>query len=130
MRLRILHGALLPACLFFAAQSTQAAFTIEPAIITFFVDRGEKAAYVELVHSGGDPAAVQMSVHERKLDINGEFIMNLGAKSPDFIVHPAQAILYPKERATVQIQYRSKGKITADRAFVLHSQEVPINVAK
>jgi len=45
-------------------------------------------------------------------------------------VHPAQVILYPKERATVQIQYRGKGKITSDKVYVLHSQEVPINLAK
>ncbi len=118
------------ACLLLSAQLVTAAFTIEPAIITFFADKGEKTAFVELVHTGGDPAAVQFSVFERRLDIDGAFVREGLAKSSDFVVHPAQVILYPKERANVQIQYKGKGKITTEKAFVLYSQEVPINVAK
>ena len=117
-------------CLFVAVQVTQAAFTIEPAIITFQANQGEKTAFVELVHTGGDPAAVQLSVFERTLDIDGVFIKSGMPKSNDFVVHPAQVILYPKERANVQIQYKGKGKITTEKAYVLYSQEVPINVAK
>jgi P pilus assembly chaperone PapD len=118
------------AYLLFAAQSTQAAFTIEPALITFFADRGEKTAFVEIVHTGGDPAAIQLSVLERLLDMDGVLLKNALPKSSDFVVHPAQVILYPKERATVQVQYKGKGKITTERAYVLYSQEVPIDVAR
>jgi len=118
------------ACLFVAVQVTQAAFTIEPAIITFLANQGEKTAFVELVHTGGDPAAIQLSVFERTLDINGVFNKSQMPKSSDFVVHPSQVILYPKERANVQIQYKGKGKITTEKAYVLYSQEVPIDVAK
>jgi P pilus assembly chaperone PapD len=118
------------ACVFFAPLPAAAAFTIEPALITFFADRGEKTAFVEIVHTGGDPAAIQISVLERLLDIDGMLLKDALPKSSDFVVHPAQVILYPKERATVQVQYRGKGKIAAERAYVLYSQEVPIDVAR
>jgi P pilus assembly chaperone PapD len=119
------------ACLLFAPLPASAAFTIEPALITFFADRGEKTAFVELVHTGGGPAAIQVSVLERLLDIDGALVeYGLLPKSSDFMVHPAQVILYPKERATVQVQYVGKGKITADRAYALFSQEVPVDVAR
>lgn len=127
MKLRIL--ALTSLCLLFvAAYEVRAAFAIEPAQLIFLVDKGERTAFVELVHVSGDPAAIQFTVHDRKLDIDGNLVVAGMPPSNDFIVHPAQVILYPKERATVQIQYRAKRKITEDRAYVLLSQEVPIAI--
>jgi len=93
-----------------------------------FADKGEKTAFVEVVHTGGGPAAVQFSVEERVLDIDGILAKNNGIKSAAFVVHPKQVILKPNERATVQVQYKGNGKITSDMAYVLHSQEVPLNL--
>lgn len=118
------------ACLLLSATAASAAFTIEPALITFFADKGEKTAFVEIVHTGGGPAAIQLTAFDRKLDINGELMRKDLSKSPDFIVHPAEVILYPKERATVQIQYKGKGRVSEDRAYALFSQEVPIDVSR
>jgi len=131
MKSRILSlSSLSLVCLLLTALPTQAAFTIEPAIITFLADRGEKTTFVEIVHTGGNPAAIQLSVLERLLDIEGEFAKGEMPTSTDFLVHPAQVILYPKERATVQIQYKGKGRITADKAYSLYSREVPIDVER
>lgn len=131
MKKRFLPLSLSLACfIVFAPQSVHAVFTIEPSVIKFLANRGEKTAMVEIVHTGGGPAAIQVSVHERRLDIDGALVKEGLPKSADFAVHPAQVILYPKERATVQIQYRGKGKITADKAYVLYSEEVPIDVGE
>jgi P pilus assembly chaperone PapD len=97
-------------------------------MVMMFADRGEKATFMELVHTGGGPAAVQFTVLERVLDMDGVLVKEGAARSTDFVVHPAEVILFPNERATVQIQYRGKGKITADRAYVLYSQEVPLEM--
>jgi len=118
------------ASLLLSAHVVTAAFTIEPAVITFLADKGEKTAFVEIVHTGGDPAAIQLEVFERVLDLDGVLVKKDMVKSSDFVVHPAQVILYPKERASVQVQYKGKGKITTAKAYVLYSQEVPIDVAK
>jgi len=125
--LRILFSAFVWAHI--AVSAAHAAFGLEPAKITFLVDQGEKTAFVELVHLSGDPAAIQFTVHERTLDIDGNLVSEERMpKSSDFIVHPSQVILYPKERANVQLQYRGKGKIKEDRAYILFSREVPIEL--
>jgi len=105
-----------------------AAFTIEPAQIVFLADKGEKTAFAEVVHTGGGPAAVQFSVHDRVLTMDGKISGGELPANSDFIVYPAQVILYPGERASVQIQYKGKKKITEDRAYVLLSKEVPIEI--
>jgi len=117
-------------CLLCAASAVNAAFTIEPAIVVFFADKGEKTTFVEVVHTRGGPAAVQFSVFERTLNLDGELNNQNMSKNSDFVIHPAQVILYPKERANVQIQYKGKGRVSADKAYVLLSQEVPIDVAE
>jgi P pilus assembly chaperone PapD len=130
LKSRILSLLLPLICLLFATTAAHAAFTIEPALISFFADKGEKTAFVEIVHTGGGPAAVQLSVHERVLDLDGTLVKSGMPRSSDFAVHPAQVILYPKESANVQIQYKGKGRVTADKAYVLYSQEVPIDLEK
>jgi len=116
-------------CLLCAASLARAAFTIDPAIVVFSADEANKAAFVEVAHTGNDPAAIQFSVFERTLDLDGKLITEGMSKSSDFVVYPSEIILYPGKRATVQVQYKGKGKITADRAYVLRSEEVPLNVA-
>jgi len=117
-------------CVLLSTTVATAAFTIEPAVITFLADKGEKTAFVEVVHTGGDPAAIQLEVFERVLDLDGVLVKKDMVKSSDFVVHPQQVILYPNERANVQVQYKGKGKIKTETAYVLYSQEVPIDVAK
>jgi len=125
--LRILLLAFV--CVHIAVNAAYATFGLEPARIIFLVDQGEKTATVELVHLSGDPAAIQFSVHERVLDLDGNLVGETQMPlSNDFIVHPSQVILYPKERANVQLQYRGKEKIKEDRAYILLSREVPIDI--
>ncbi len=83
-----------------------------------------------MIHSSNESSALQFTVYDRKLDIDGILITDGLTKSPDFIVYPSEVILYPNERAKIQIQYIGKEKIIADKAYVLYSQEVPINVAE
>jgi P pilus assembly chaperone PapD len=120
---------LLLICALCAAPAVHATFTLDPALVVFKADRGERTAFIELVHTGGGPAAVQLTMFERKLDMDGALIAKDLVKTPDFIVHPSEVILTQGARATVQIQYRGKGKITEDRAYMLYSQEVPIELA-
>jgi len=126
----LLSLSLALAALLISTTAATAAFTIEPAIITFLADKGEKTVFVEIVHTGGAPAAIQLSVFERLLDIDGMPIKAGLPLSSDFVVHPAQVILYPNERAHVQVQYKGKRKITTETAYVLYSEEVPLDVAK
>jgi P pilus assembly chaperone PapD len=118
------------ACLLSAAFAARATFVIDPAVLAFSADRGDKTAFIEVRHTGNDPAAIQFSVFERVIDLDGVLVTENMSKSSDFLVYPSELILQPGKRATVQIQYIGKGKIVADKTYVLRSQEVPLNVAK
>jgi P pilus assembly chaperone PapD len=89
---------------------------------------GENSAWLELVHTGGGPMAIELTVLERELDLDGEIIMGDMKTSTDFIVHPAQIILYPGERARAQVMFR--GATTADRAYFLFSKETPLHLSE
>jgi P pilus assembly chaperone PapD len=119
---------LLVLCCF--AGAALASFAIEPAIATIQVGAGENAAWLELAHTGGGPMAVEMAVYERELDLDGELKRDSLVKSKDFMIYPSEIILYQGERVRVQVIYKSKLRVTADKAYILFSKEVPLPVSE
>jgi len=119
---------MLLALLCIAAFAAFGAFTIEPPTVILKANMGENMAWVEVVHSGGGPMAIEISVLTRDLNIDGDAEMTRSVPSPDFVVYPAQLILQPRERAKVQVAYKHKGKVAADKAYTLYSKEVPLPV--
>jgi len=124
----VLRKVLCFAFLFCLCGAARAAFTIEPALIRIQTDMRENMAWVELVHTGGGPMAIEMTVYERLLDLEGNPRTDSLVKSGDFIVYPTQIILRPGERAKAQVTYKNKNKVTADRAYFLFSKEVPLDI--
>jgi len=110
------------------AGSAFGAFSVDPAVINIRVDRNENSAWIDVVHTGGGPIAVELIVYERELDLEGEVKMDSLIRTSDFMVYPSQIILQPKERARVQVVYKGK-KVTADKAYLLFSKEVPLELA-
>jgi fimbrial chaperone protein len=108
--------------------AANAAFTVEPPLITLRTSMNEKMAWVTIRHTGGGPMAVDLAVYERELDLEGEIVTNMDRRTPDFTVYPAQIILQPGDRARVQVVYRGKQKVTSDRAYFLYSKEVPLRI--
>jgi P pilus assembly chaperone PapD len=104
------------------------AFHLEPPLIVLKADIGERMAWLDVVHTGGGPMAVELVVLERKIDLDGEAITTGLARSDDFTVHPAQIILQPGERQRVQVAYKGRQRVTADKVYNLFSKEVPLPV--
>ena len=104
------------------------AFTIEPPMLILKANMGENMAWIEVVHAGGGPVAVELSVLDRELTIDGDAVMDRKVVSQDFMVYPSQLILQPRERAKVQVTYKQKRKVTVDKAYTLFSKEVPLPV--
>jgi len=124
----VLKKALCFAVLFCLSGAAHAAFTIEPALISIKANMKETMAWVELVHTGGGPMAVQMTVYERLLDLDGNNRTDSLVRSGDFAVYPSEVILYQGERVKVQVTYKGNRKVTADRAYFLFSKEVPLKI--
>jgi len=111
-----------------AAVSALGGYTINPPQIILNAGMGESMAWVEVVHTGGGPAAIELAVLTRNLSIDGEPMEGRDAPTDDFIVYPAQIILRAGEKAKVQVAYKLKGKVTADKAYTLRAKEVPLPV--
>jgi fimbrial chaperone protein len=95
-------------------------------MIILKANMNENMAWVEVVHTGGGPMAVELSVFERHIELDGETRMAPMVPSKDFTVYPAQIILRPGEKPRVQLMYTSKQRVVADRAYLLFSKEVPL----
>lgn len=102
------------------------AFVVEPAIITFDAAAGERIAWAEVKNVGDGPIAVELTVFERVLDLDGELDRKAQVPSLDFTVYPSEIIIQPGRKASVQFQYKRKERVTADKAYTLFSKEVLI----
>ncbi len=107
-----------------------ASFTISPQHLILKVNTGEKVGWVELTHTGKAPIAVELTVHERILDLDGNLINDSLRKSDDFTVYPSQILLYPGNRVKSQVVLKSKERINADKAYILYAKETPFNFSK
>jgi len=108
-------------------QTIYANFSISPQVISLQVNKGERVGWTELYNNGDAPVAVELSVHERVLNLEGEVIQDSMRKVDDFIINPSQVLLYPGNKVQVQIILKGKGKITADKAYLLYSRRVPFD---
>jgi len=110
-----------------AAQAVYAGFTIDPPILVFKANSGDRVGWVEVANDDKTPIAVELSVHKRILDLNGELVQDSLLPSNDFMVYPSQILLYPGDKAKAQIVLKSKEKISADKAYILYAREVPFD---
>jgi hypothetical protein len=101
---------------------------LEPAVAVIRANQGERAAWIELVHAGGGPIAIEVKVFERALDLDGVLVREAMVPSAEVLAHPSEVILYPNERATVQLLLRGTERITADRAYTIVTTEAPIPI--
>jgi len=113
-----------------AAQAAYAQFSIDPYILSFKANSGDRVGWVEVASGVSNPIAVELSIHKRILDLDGTIIQDSLLQSDDFTVYPSQILLYPGKKVKAQIVLKSKEKIKADRAYILYSREVPFDFPK
>jgi len=110
--------------LFCAVIVARAAFTIEPALVRMNMAAGEKVVLADVVNTGKTPIAVALTVFERELDLDGELTKSKPVPSKDFTIYPSEIILYSGKKASVQLMYKGKERIAADKTYTLFSTEV------
>ncbi|MCL2101783.1 MAG: hypothetical protein FWH22_08750 [Fibromonadales bacterium] len=108
--------------LFFACLA-YANFDVNPATIKMRISRGEYNGWADITHAGGHkPVAVELTMYERIFDLDGN-VKDTLIPNKDFVVYPSQILLYPGGMKKVQIVYRGKTKIDADRVYSLLAEE-------
>jgi len=113
-----------------AVQATYAGFTINPTVLSLKVNSGERVGWVDVTHGGSAPIAVELTIHKRVLNLDGEIVDDSLLQSNEFTVYPSQILLYPGGKSKAQIVLKGKEKITADRAYILYAKEVPFDFPK
>jgi len=108
-------------------QTIYAAFTISPQTLKLQVNKGERVGWLELSNDGNSPVAVELSVHERILDLDGAVVQDSMRKIDDFVINPSQVLLYPGNKMQLQVILKGKEKIKTDKAYFIYSRRVPFN---
>ncbi|MFH1429489.1 MAG: hypothetical protein ABIH39_07075 [Candidatus Margulisiibacteriota bacterium] len=78
-----------------------------------------------LTNSGADFVALEISMLTRQHDINGKEY-NEDADD-DFLIYPSQILLPAGEEQVVSIRWAGEGSITAEKAYRLVIEELPIS---
>jgi len=106
----------------FAFITVHAGFSVRPVILKINVGRGDYNGWVEVAHTSGKlPHAVELTVKERDLDLDGNVKQDQSTVN-DFTIYPSQILLTPGKSVNVQIIYKGQ-KIEADKAYVLQVKE-------
>ncbi len=74
------------------------------------------------------PIPVEFSIYPRSIDLDGKVTYDTSKASPEFVIYPAQVILYPGDVQKVQIQWISDKPITKEIVFGLIALQVPVNL--
>lgn len=111
-----------------SATSLFASFDVVPFILKINVDKGQTSGWLEVKpNQDKRPVAVQLTVQERKLDING--IEQLDSpESNDLAVYPSELVIFPGERKKVQVVWAGTALPNADKAYSILAEEIPIDL--
>lgn len=94
-----------------------------------FSPAGRGATQVfRLENTTAEPAAVEIGVKSRKMETNGDDI--LGDADDQFSIFPAQVVLQPGQVQTIRVQYTGPAQITAERAYRLIAEQLPVDVGQ
>ncbi|MDR2579800.1 MAG: hypothetical protein LBC85_02250 [Fibromonadaceae bacterium] len=102
-------------------------FAVSPQHLVLKVNTGERVGWVEVTHRGRVPAAIELTIQERILDLNGTLNSDSLRPSDDFTIYPSQILLYPGNKVNSQVVLKTKERINADKAYILYAKEVPFN---
>ncbi|MGF1454958.1 MAG: molecular chaperone [Alphaproteobacteria bacterium] len=111
--------------LVFATMGPVAAFKLTPIEITLKPTGRGASGSVVLQNPSEVPAAVELTVHERAMDLEGTD--NLTPSPDRFLVIPSQVILMPGMEQAVRLQWLG-GLVDEERAFRLVAEQLPIDL--
>ncbi|MBL8372076.1 MAG: molecular chaperone [Burkholderiaceae bacterium] len=112
-----------------AALATSAqALSFTPIEVDFSPSGRGATQVFRLENTTAEPAAVEIGMKTRKMESNGDDI--LGDADDQFSIFPAQVVLQPGQVQTIRVQYTGPAQITAERAFRLIAEQLPVDVGQ
>ena len=107
-----------------------ASFSVSPQIITLEPTGRKSQEWVSVMHSGDSdlPIAIEMRVVKRELDISGRVFHISDETDENFVIYPAQMILYPGEMQMVYIQWAGNTRPDKEQVYSLVAENIPIEL--
>jgi P pilus assembly chaperone PapD len=107
-----------------------ASFSVSPQIITLEPTGRKSQAWVSVSHLGDSdlPMAIEMRVVKRELDISGRVFHTSDETDENFVIYPAQMILYPGEMQMVFIQWAGSALPDKELVYSFIAENVPVEL--
>jgi len=74
------------------------------------------------------PIPVEFSIYPRSISLDGVVSYDTSKVNADFVIYPAQTILYPGDVQKIQIQWVSDKPLTKEVTYGLIALQVPVNL--
>jgi fimbrial chaperone protein len=118
----LLVFTILPAS---GAFSAAHAYTITPAIQSFGTSGNSTVRFFTLINDSEKITPVELSVRRHSRDENGKTVKGALAED-DFLIYPAQAVLMPQDRISIQVRWMGPSDIATEQVYALDVKEVPL----
>jgi P pilus assembly chaperone PapD len=107
-----------------------ASFSVTPQIITLEPTGRKSQAWVSVSHSGDSdlPMAIELRIIKRDMDISGHISYASDETDENFVIYPAQMILYPGEMQMVYIQWAGNTHPEKELVFSFIAENVPVEL--
>ena len=108
--------------------SPASAFNLIPMSADMTPAGAEASTTFRVVNSTDQPIAVQISMHTRKMDLDGSDILE--DAEDDFLVFPPQMVLNPKESQVVRLKWIGTQTPTTEIAHRIIAEQVPVQLTR
>jgi fimbrial chaperone protein len=100
-------------------------FSFTPMSQSIELGNKQKAAQFMVSNESDESVAIELTVKERKMAINGTEEL---PKTKDVTVFPPQMIIPAREKRTVRVNWISKEELKSERAFRVIAEQLPLKV--
>lgn len=101
------------------------AFNFSPMSQSIELAGATRGAQFLIENEGSTSMAVELTVKERVMDINGVETLN---DTKDVMIFPPQIIIPPGEKRTVRVSYTLKDKPTKEKNYRVIAEQLPLKV--
>ncbi len=102
-----------------------AAYSVAPSLVTLRSAGSGSSGFLRLENRATKPAAIQLTIHEHRKDLDGKTIRGAEADD-DFIIFPAQLVMTPGDEVSVQVRWIGVPALATERAYTIVTEEVAI----
>jgi len=105
------------------------AFQFVPISETFSPTGKDRIREFKVANDSNDPIAVELKVLKRKMDINGDDILDQ-AEDNNFVVFPAQIIVMGGNSKKVRVEWVGDQSIDVEQSYRIIAEQVPVDLEK